>query len=265
MNILQALILGVTQGLTEFIPVSSSGHLVIAHRAMGIPAGGLTFDVALHLGTLIALIIFFYRDLLSLASALFKKSAQTHLAWLLILATIPAVIVGALLESAAEDQFRSIILVSINLAVVAVIMLAAEHYYKNSFKKTSLNKTSTGQAIGMGMAQAAAIVPGVSRSGATITAGLFAGMDRVAATRFSFLLGIPITFGAIMKVLLKNSSLEQINGELGIFIVGIIAACLTGLWAIRFLLRYLAKHPLNIFAYYRIGLAIVVLSTVLFF
>ena len=264
MNILQALILGLIQGLTEFIPVSSSGHLVIMHELIG-ASGGLTFDVALHLGTLAALILFFYKDLLSLASSLVKKSKQTRLAWLLILATIPAVITGVLLESAAENQFRSLGLVSINLLIVALVMLAAEYYFKHRTKKTLLNETSKGQAISMGLAQAAAGIPGVSRSGAAITAGLFGGMDRVAGTRFSFLLGVPIIFGASLKVLIKPDAFSQIGPQADIFIIGIFAAFISGFWAIKFLLRYLAKHSLNIFAYYRIGLALTILLSLALF
>ncbi len=265
MTIFQALILGLVQGLTEFIPVSSSGHLIIMHKLLGVSANGLTFDVALHIGTLIALIVFFYRDILVLVASLVKKSKYTRLAWLLAIATLPAVVAGVLLESAAEDNFRSLTLVAINLMVVAGIMLAAETYYRLHKKKTSVEKTSTKQALSMGLAQAVAIVPGVSRSGATITAGLFAGMDRVAATRFSFLLGIPIIFGAALKVLTKPAVFNQINDELGVFVIGMIAACLSGLWAIRFLLRYLAKHSLRIFAYYRIALALIVLLSLAIF
>src|SRR3989344_4194682 len=119
MTILQAIILGIVQGLTEFIPVSSSGHLVILHQAMGISQNGLTFDVALHIGTLIALLVFFYKDILLITRSIFVKTQQTRLAWLLAAATIPAVIAGVLLESAAESRFRSSALVSVNLMVVA--------------------------------------------------------------------------------------------------------------------------------------------------
>lgn len=259
MNVFQALVLGIAQGLTEFIPVSSSGHLVILHQAMGISPNGLTFDVALHIGTLIALIAFFYKDLLLLTRSLFVKTRQTHLAWLLAAATIPAVIAGVLLESAAESRFRSSALVSINLIVVAFIMLGAEYYAKRRPKKTKLDNVKKSQALSMGLAQAAAIVPGVSRSGATITAGIFTGMDRVSATRFSFLLGVPITLGAVAKVLIKDSAFTQINSDLHLFIIGIITAFITGLFAIKFMLNYLSKHSLAVFAYYRIILAAFVL------
>lgn len=259
MNWLEALILGIIQGLTEFIPVSSSGHLIIAETVFGIGNGSLAFDVALHGGTLLALIIYFWKDILELIKALFVKSKKTKLAWLLVLATLPAVAAGLLLESYAEGAFRSSLLVSFNLATIGFFMLWAESYYKKLEHKTKLQNTSRNQALIMGFAQSAAVVPGVSRSGITITSGLFAGMDRVAATRFSFLLGIPIIFGAFLKAVVFGDGLAQIQNETSVFILGIVAAFVSGLFAIQFLLKYLAKHTLKVFAYYRIGLALLVI------
>jgi len=233
--------------------------LLLTQKALGVSGTGFTFDVALHLGTLIALLIFFNRDLALLIRAIFVKSKQTKLAWLLIFATIPAAVIGYLLENAAESRFRSSTLVSINLAAFAVIMLLAERYAKRYKNPRKLEGVTRKEAMVMGFAQAAAIVPGVSRSGATITAGLFSGLDRVAATRFSFLLGIPITAGAVLKVLVKDSAFSQIHDEAGIFITGVLAAFITGMFAIKFMLSYLAKHSLAIFAYYRMGLAALVL------
>jgi undecaprenyl-diphosphatase len=263
MSWLAALLLGLIQGLTEFIPVSSSGHLIIMHEVLGVSEGGLAFDVALHIGTLAALIVFFWNDLWQLARGLIRKTDQSRLAWLLVLATVPAVITGLLLESAAESTFRSPALVSINLIVVALIMLAAERYSATLKKKADLKHVSQSQALIMGLAQAAAVIPGVSRSGSTITAGLIAGMDRVSASRFSFLLAIPITFGAIIKVLSESSTMNAIQDDTAPFVIGILAAFVSGLFAIKFLLSFLAKHSLNIFAYYRIALAILVLGGLL--
>lgn len=264
MSILQAIFLGLIQGLTEFIPVSSSGHLVLAHYFFGISATGLSFDVALHFGTLLALISYFYKDLYSLAKSLFVRSEQTRLAWLLIIATVPAVIAGLLLEKAAESAFRSPMLVAVNLALVAVLMLFAERYYhRRVHKPTLLPNTTRKQALIMGVSQAAAVVPGVSRSGSTITAGLFTGMERVSATRFSFLLGIPITAGAIAKVFTESNTLQQLQQDKAVFLIGIITAFLSGLLAIRFLLRYLSKHSLAVFAWYRIGLSAIVVVALL--
>lgn len=259
MSFLEAIILGLVQGLTEFIPVSSSGHLVLLHQAMGLTDGGLTFDVALHFGTLMALLIYFYKDIVLLVQGIFGKNKYTGLAWLLAAATIPAVIAGVLLESAAESAFRSSNLVAVNLIIVALLMLGAESYARRYKRKEQLEQVSIKQGLAVGLAQAAAIVPGVSRSGATITTGLFMGLDRIAATRFSFLLGIPIMIGAVAKVFLSGGTLSQISGEMGLFVVGILTAMASGLFAIRFLLKYLAGHTLAIFAYYRIALGAIVL------
>jgi undecaprenyl-diphosphatase len=262
MSILQAIILGLVQGLTEFIPVSSSGHLILAHSLLGAEVtSGLAFDVALHIGTLTALLIYFHKDIWQLARSIFVKSEQTKLAYMLIAATIPAVIVGILLEQAAESAFRSVRLVAINFIVVSLIMLLAEWWYKNRMpNKTELNKVRPAQALAIGVLQAAALVPGVSRSGSTIVTGLFVGLDRIAATRFAFLLGIPITAGAIAKVLSEQSTIQTISSEKQIFAVGIITAFISGLAAIIFMLRYLAKHSLNIFAYYRLAVGTLVLA-----
>lgn len=263
MNIIEAIILGIIQGLTEFIPVSSSGHLILADKLFGLGGSSLAFDVALHGGTLMALIIYFWRDIIDLIKALFVRSEQTNLARLILIATVPAVISGMLLESYAAKAFRSTLLVSFNLIFVAGLMLLAEHYYKKQKAHTSVTKTNLKQALTMGFAQAAAVVPGVSRSGGTITAGLFVGMDRVAATRFSFLLGIPIIFGAFLKEVIFGAGLQQIQQNGGIFAVGIITALVCGLFAISFLLKYLGNHSLNIFAYYRIALGLLGIATVI--
>lgn len=259
MNIIQAILLGIAQGLTEFIPVSSSGHLVVLHDALGAPVGGLTFDVALHIGTLLALILFFYKDIRLLAMGLLSRTAETRLTHMLLLATIPAGVAGFFLQSAIETSFRSSRIVAINLMVFGAVMILAERYAVKFKNKTEIEKITPQQALLMGMAQAFAIIPGVSRSGSTITSGLFAGLDRVAATRFSFLLAIPITFGAILKVLISDSAFTQFDSQPGVFVAGITAAFLSGLFAIRFLLAYLAKHSLAAFAYYRLGLGALIL------
>lgn len=259
MNIIQAIILGIVQGLTEFIPVSSSGHLVVTHRLLDAEGAGLLFDVALHIGTLLALTAFFYKDIIKYLRAIFVRNDNSRIAWLLVFATLPAVIIGILLQSAAETNFRSIRLVAMNLILLGLVMLLAERYAARRKAKTEFRKISRSQALAMGVAQAAAIVPGVSRSGGTITAGLFFGLDRVSATRFSFLLAIPITFGAIIKVLVADSAFADVGGQMGIFVAGILAAALSGLVAIRFLISYLSRHSLAAFAYYRVALGIIVL------
>jgi undecaprenyl-diphosphatase len=255
MNIVEAIILGLVQGLTEFIPVSSSGHLLLLHDAFGLSETGLGFDVALHIGTLVALLVYFHRDIRRLAVAFFKKSTETKLARLLAAATVPAVVAGILLQDKAETTFRSPVLVCLTLAGVALIMIWAENWTAKRQGQKDINRVSARQALLIGSAQAIALIPGVSRSGSTITTGLFAGLDRVAATRFSFLLSIPITFGAIVKVVGDAGTTQQINNEPMLFAVGIITAFISGIFAIRYLLKFVAKHSLKAFAYYRLVLA----------
>ena len=259
MGILQAIILGFIQGLTEFIPVSSSGHLVLMHHALGVAETGLAFDVALHFGTLIALVVYFWKDLWQYARSIFVKNEKTRIAYLLIAATVPAAVLGYLLESKAESQFRSVRLVGVTMLLFGGIMLLAEHLYKQHAQHTSLSKIKTSQGLAMGFAQAIAIVPGVSRSGSTITAGLFMGLDRLAATRFSFLLGVPITAGAVLKVFTEGGVLQAARDQQSLFIIGILTALMSGLFAIKFMLNYLGKHDLRIFAYYRLALGSIII------
>lgn len=259
MGVLEAIILGIVQGLTEFIPVSSSGHLVLLHDMLGVTGGGLIFDVALHLGTLFALVLFFFGDIVKLLRGLFTGTGERRLALMLMLATVPAAIAGFFLQGLAETNFRSTRLAALNLIIFGLLMLAAEYYSKRQKQKTELDKVRPRQAVLMGVAQAIAIIPGVSRSGITITGGLFGGLDRVSATRFAFLLAIPITVGATLKVLLSEASFVQIGAQTGVFVAGITAAFLSGLFAIGFLIRYLSRHSLAVFAYYRLGLGALIL------
>lgn len=255
MSIVQAIILGLVQGLTEFIPVSSSGHLLLLHNVFGIAEDGLGFDVALHIGTLLALTAFFYSDIVELLVASVRKGPKTRLAWLLALATIPAVIAGIVIQDMAETAFRSPLLVSVSLAIMAAVMLAAERHTAHRGSSISVSGVSVKQGLWIGLAQAIALIPGISRSGSTIVAGMFSGLNRVTATRFSFLLALPITFGAIIKVVLDQDTMLQVRTEPDIFIIGIVTAFVSGVVAIRFLLKFVAKHQLNVFAYYRLVLA----------
>lgn len=256
MQLLQALILGITQGLTEFIPVSSSGHLILVGHAIGFKDSGLGFDTALDIGTLAALVVFFRRDIVALLIGLVRKTEMSRLSWLMVLATVPGVIAGVLLQHAAETTFRSGQLVAINLIIVAFVMLAADRLSRRQY---SLDDMTVGRATSIGVAQALALVPGVSRSGITISAGLLAGFDRVAATRFSFLLSAPIIAGATAKVVLSPENWSQLTAQPMLYVVGIVAAFISGLWAIRFMLRYLTKHGLSLFAYYRIAVGVLIL------
>lgn len=248
MSLLEIILLGLLQGLTEFIPVSSSGHLVIAHELFGNVENTLAFDVALHVGTLFALLIFFWRDVIRLITNVARKTKEGHLARLIIIATIPAALVGFLLEDAIDNNLRRLEVVAITLVVVGLLMLLAEKYAKQ--QKKEVDEVSS---LKIGLAQAAALIPGVSRSGATITAGLFSGLTREAAARFSFLLAIPITAGSALAVLLKDS--DSVNGNGGELVLGAAAAFVSGLLAIRFLMSFVKRHSLSVFAWYRFALA----------
>jgi len=257
MSIFEIILLGLLQGLTEFIPISSSGHLIIAHELFGTVQNSLVFDVALHVGTLFALAVFFRRDILNLLTNVFKANKSGRLARLLIMATIPAAAAGFLFEDLIDQHMRRIEVVAVTLAVVAVIMFLAERTAKNRQE----SEISTANAAVIGLAQAVALVPGVSRSGATITAGIFCGLNRVSAARFSFLLAMPIITGSALGVFLQNG--DVVSGNASDLVLGAATAFVSGLLAIKFLMNYLAKHSLAVFAWYRLGLAAVVLAVVI--
>ena len=252
MSIFEALVLGLVQGLTEFIPVSSSGHLLLGHELFGSSDSTLGFDVALHVGTLIALVVFFRKDIITLLTNLFAKNEHGRLARLLIISTIPAMVAGLLLSDFIDENLRSPAIVAFSLSIVAVMMLVVDRLVKNKSDKEITQK----QGMSVGLAQALALVPGVSRSGATITAGVFVGLSREQATRFSFLLAMPIVAGSALGVLLKG----DLGGESTTpLLVGMLAAFLSGTFAIRFMLKSISKVGLKPFAYYRIALALIVL------
>jgi undecaprenyl-diphosphatase len=251
-NPFEALVLGVLQGLTEFIPVSSSGHLVLAEELFNLDTGGLLFDVMLHAGTLLALLAYFRRDIIDISLRFIR--GDRRLGWQIVLATIPAAVAGFFLQSLASDEFRSVGLVIFNLAFVGVIMMLADRFPQQH----KLEKLNNKQALAIGFGQALALIPGVSRSGITISAGRALSLTRESAARFAFLIAIPITLGAIVKLLI-DSNVAEITTNVSSFAVGVLSATLTGYWAIGFLLRYLRTRSLNIFAYYRFGLAAVIL------
>jgi len=262
MTILQAIVLGAVQGVTEFLPISSTAHLILLPWFLGWPDPGLSFDVALHLGTLVALLIYFRSEWIALAlSALDLIRGRTddsnaRMALLIIIGTIPGAIAGALFEHKVEDVLRSPVVVSFTLMVLALVLVAAE---LKGRRKKSLTEVSTGDAVSVGLAQALAIVPGVSRSGVTITAGLFRGMKRDTAAKFSFYLSTPLVAGAAAKKILDIAKLGLSFEQMTPLIVGIIASGVVGYLAIAFMLRYLQTHNTFLFVYYRIALGIVVL------
>lgn len=251
MNIVHALILGIVQGLTEFIPVSSSGHLVIIPVITGWELQSTQIDIILHGGTLLALLVYFKHDLLSLLTTWRAKGTQ-RLVVNLGISTIPAALIGYLWQENIDSVVKSPLVIASALAVGGLLMIAVE---KNHTKKhTPLNALSYPSAGFIGAGQALALIRGMSRSGITIVAGMASGLSRTDAARYAFLLGIPIIGGSFIFSLVdaEESGRSLLEPAL---IVGFVSAFLTGLFAIRFLLNYLKTKPLYIFAYYRFALA----------
>jgi undecaprenyl-diphosphatase len=267
-TILQALVMGIVQGLTEFLPVSSSGHLVIVPFLFGWNDAFLTslaFSVMLHMGTLVALLVYFRDDWARLIPAgfaavrdrSFRSDPDRRLAGLLVAATIPAALAGLLFNDVIENQFRQVGLVALMLVIGGVILYAADRVGRRS---RAIADITFPVAVGVGAAQAIALIPGISRSGISISAGRLAGLDREAAARFAFLMATPITAGAGLfevRKLLTGEAGVQI--ELAPLVVGMVAALLSGLAAIHFMLRYLRTRSLDVFVLYRFVLAAVVL------
>ncbi|MBW1964686.1 MAG: undecaprenyl-diphosphatase UppP [Deltaproteobacteria bacterium] len=253
-----AIFLGILQGVTEFLPVSSSGHLVLAEYFLGLKDTPIAFDVTLHLGTLISVLSYFWQDWLGMAKSLVpgktSRKGDRRLLFLVLLGTVPGAFLGYFLEGAASTIFRSPWVVVSTLSGVALLLWLAERLasHARNFKKFGWK-----DAIGIGTAQALAIVPGVSRSGITMTIALFLGFERMAAARFSFLLSAPIIAGAGLYEGLKLW--HDGFGTLGMdFLWGFMAASISGYLVIAFLMRYLTKHTFYPFVYYRLILALIV-------
>lgn len=266
MNILQAVILGAVQGLTEFIPVSSSGHLILAHNILGtVSASDLSFDAVLQLATVLAVLVYFWKDLFRLlktfVSLIFLKPVEQKEKTLLhaiIIGTIPALLLGLLLESRMETVFRNASFVALALLLGSILMFFAEKYARTNFVKQNVTITKSRGFI-IGLFQSLALFSGVSRSGATISGGLFSGLTRAEATRFSFLLSFPIIFGSGLKKLFDLSELGQLS-SIGLpLVIASVVSFIVGLMSIKFLINYLKNHSLNIFVWYRIVLATVIL------
>ena len=260
----QALLLGILQGLTEFLPISSSAHLILLpwffqwnHPLLD----SLPFDVALHAGTLLAVLWYFWRDWLALIGGFFRFLArrnaqdfQERLILYILLATIPAGIVGILLEKTIESTFRNPALITLPLILVSFLMIYAERRARLSLPLEGLTLKD---AMVIGIAQAVALLPGVSRSGITITTGLFQGYQREAATRFSFLLSTPAIGGATL--LQVRHLLSAGPDDWSLIAIGFISSAVVGYLAIAFLMRYLRVHTLNLFVGYRLILAAAVI------
>lgn len=264
MNSLHALILGALQGLTEILPISSSAHLILVPKLLGWPESGLTFDVALHLGSLIALALYFWRDIFDMTynfiGSITGKGLHTagnRLPWQIILATIPAAIAGKTLEEPIEQLFRPNTLLICSFLIVFGLLLAFAD--TTGAKKWKLDRMTLKAAILIGLAQCLALIPGVSRSGITITAALLIGFNRETAARFSFLLSLPIVFGAaILKVgfLLKTGIPA---GEGTPLLIGIVSSAIFGYLSVALLLKLVQRYSLYPFVWYRLAAGILFL------
>jgi undecaprenyl-diphosphatase len=269
----QPVVMGIVQGLGEFLPISSSAHLILVPWFFGWQGGiidSLTFGVALHLGTLVALLGYFWRDWLALARALpgtfawalrylrgdraTKRTPDEHILSSIVLATIPAALIGLLLENVAEGALRAPLLIAAALAVMGVLLYVVDRYQPQI---KSIEHISWRDSLLIGLAQACALIPGVSRSGGTITMGRYLKFDRQAAARFSFLLSAPITAAAVVVKL--PDILRIPRSEVDVFLIGVLISGAVSAIAIGFLLDYVRRAGFGIFAAYRIVLALIVL------
>lgn len=272
-EIIQAIILGIAQGLTEFIPVSSSAHLALIPWFMGWGPSGLLFDTMLHWGTLLAVTLVFWRDFLALIGAWFNSirrrslaDPNARLAWFIIVGSIPAVVLGFLFDDFVESLFTEAQMVGLFLLITAIILAVAELVAGRLQHPRTLEQMNWLDSILIGLAQAFALLPGISRSGSTIAMGLGRGIRRDLAARFSFLLGTPVIFGAglLQLVDVLTSDASALTNQWIPIVAGFIAAAIAGTVAINFLLRYLRNHSLYIFSAYCtvLGLVTIVWSLV---
>lgn len=271
-----SIILGAVQGITEFLPISSSGHLVLVPWLFNWNYEGLAFDVALHLGTVLAIVVFFWKDWTNIIAGAIgkemgvgsqeqkdinalrptpyaKPSYPSNLLWQIIIASIPAAILGYLIEDYVESKLHSPLLLALNLAIFGVILFLVDKYAKT---KLEIKNTRYKQSFIVGIAQSLALIPGVSRSGITMLAGRALGLNRESSARFSFLLGTPAMLGAFVFAA-KDLAVSDLNSA---FILGVISSTVFGLLAIKYLLEYLKKGSFALFMWYRIVLAIIVMS-----
>lgn len=264
MNLSHAAVLGALQGFAEVLPISSSAHLILVPWLLKWPESGLTFDVALHLGTFLALALYFWRDIIELAASFFEALASRSLStparrlpFLIIAATVPAAVVGKLFEHSIEARFRSNPLLIAGFLIVFGLLLGMADLLGR--KRRSMGEMAAPNAMLVGLFQCLALLPGVSRSGITITAALMLGFSREAAARFSFLLSLPIVAGAALLKCLHLFKQGIPAGEGLPMLIGIIVSAVTGYISVAFLLRLVQRRSLGIFVWYRLaaGLAVV--------
>ena len=265
----QIFILGLIQGIAEFLPISSSAHLIIFRDLFGIGSSmgtdiALSFDIALHFGTLLAIGIYFFKDFIVMIKNGFTKGPKDKegkLLWFIIVATIPAAIAGVLFEDVIENMIRSnFILIALALIVMGIIIYLFDKYMKQNKEFKKMNYLD---ALIIGVSQVFALIPGFSRSGTTIAAGRARGLNREDAAKFSFYLSAPVVLGAVVLNIMDKSVITAIANNASIFIIGILVAFISGLLCIEFLLKYIKNNNFKIFMYYRIFIGIVVIVVTL--
>jgi undecaprenyl-diphosphatase len=265
-SVLEAIVLGIVQGLTEFLPISSTGHLRIVPAFLGWEDPGAAFTAVTQLGTMAAVLLYFREDLVRIAFAWWRsvwdrplrRELDARLGWYIVLGTIPIGIFGVLFKDQIETGARDLYLIGVALIVLGLVLLLAE---KVGTRERSLEQIRTKDGFAIGFAQALALIPGVSRSGATITAGLFMGLDRPAAARFSFLLSVPaVVLSGLLELGTILSDDDGDHTSLGALVVATLMAFVSGYAAIAWLLRFLSTHSTVIFVVYRVALGVVVLA-----
>jgi undecaprenyl-diphosphatase len=260
MTALHAIVLGLVQGATEFLPVSSSGHLILVPRLLGWPDQGLAFDAAVHLGTVGALLIYFAGELRRLATGiLIGRPADRRLAAAIVLGSIPAGLVGLALQHTIETHLRSVTVVAVSTIAWALVLWWADRYAARN-DVHDLRAVGVGRGLVVGLAQPLSLIPGTSRSGITLSAGLFSGLDRATAAQFAFLLGLPVTLaaGLLQTVSLLRAGTAADSPD--VIALGIGTSFVAGLAAIRFLVSYLQRRTLLVFVVYRIVLGLLLLA-----
>lgn len=264
MDLLRSVLLGLVQGLTEFLPISSSAHLAILPQLLGWEDPGAAYTAVVQIGTELAVVLYFWRDIWTIGSGwvrgVFSREARAapewRMGWFIIIGSTPIVILGVLLESAIDREFRNLWFIGVTLIVFGLVLGLAERVGR---KTKPIDELSMRDAILLGLAQACALVPGVSRSGATISMGLFLGYERMAATRYAFLLAIPAVVGAGVYKLKDIPGGENAYGTIPT-IVGTVVAFVVGLAVIHWLLQYVSKHSYTPFVIYRVLLGTLVLG-----
>lgn len=270
MPLYQAIILAIVQGLTEFLPISSTAHLAVIPRLLGWTDQGLGFDIALHVGTLAAVLAFFFKDWVAIVSNAFgiktafgrEDENNRNLLWYLVAGSIPVGIAGLLLKKYAEGPWRNFYVIGAMLIIVGFVMAAADYIGKD---RKTMSSMSWADALWVGLSQALAVVPGTSRSGITISAGRFRSMTREAAARFSFLLSTPAIAAAALKDYQELRHAGGVPPDMRLpYVVGIVVSAITGMLVIGFFLKYLRQHTFRLFVWYRIVFGIILIALAFF-